>query len=178
MQTRSHGWTRSGTRYTPRYAPSEAHFWQAEANAIGTEYVRADLLPGADAAKVRALLRRYTDQRILFYETGDREKLLQINASTAQLQSELWSAVRAPAATQATPVLALAISGMSEVLNSQGYTQAAWWDRIPLAAWGMMAAIAICANLLVGYGARQAKIFRADSGDDATCHRLGFFPDF
>ena len=154
------------------------NYEQEEANAIGTEYVRADLLPGADAAKVRALLRRYTDQRILFFETGDRQKLLQINANTAQLQSELWSGVRAPAATQATPVLALAIAGMNDVLNSQGYTQAAWWDRIPLAAWGMMAAIAICANLLVGYGARQAKIFRADSGDDATCHRLGFFPDF
>src|SRR5271154_6615364 len=28
---------------------------EAEANAIGTEYVRADLLPAADAAKVRAL---------------------------------------------------------------------------------------------------------------------------
>ena len=136
------------------------NYEQEEANAIGTEYVRADLLPGADAAKVRALLRRYTDQRILFYETGDRQKLLQINANTAQLQSELWSGVRAPAATQATPVLALAISGMSEVLNSQGYTQAAWWDRIPLAAWGMMAAIAICANLLIGYGARQAKAER------------------
>jgi hypothetical protein len=27
---------------------------EAEANAIGTEYVRADLLPAADAAKVRA----------------------------------------------------------------------------------------------------------------------------
>src|SRR6516162_8956171 len=114
------------------------NYEQEEANAIGTEYVRADLLPGADAAKVRALLRRYTDQRILFYETGDRQKLLQINANTAQLQGELWSAVRAPAATQATPVLALAISGMNEVLNSQGYTQAAWWDRIPLAAWGMI----------------------------------------
>ena len=114
------------------------NYEQEEANAIGTEYIRADLLPSADAAKVRALLRRYTDQRILFYETRDRQKLLQINANTAQLQSELWSAVRAPAATQATPVLALAISGMNEVLNSQGYTQAAWWDRIPLAAWGMI----------------------------------------
>src|ERR1700757_677029 len=30
---------------------------EAEANAIGPEYVRADLLPAADAAKVRALLR-------------------------------------------------------------------------------------------------------------------------
>jgi hypothetical protein len=94
------------------------------------------------------------------YETGDRQKLLEINANTARLQGELWSAVRAPAATQATRVVALVLSGMNDVLNSQGYTQAAWWDRIPLAAWGMMGAIAICANLLVGYGARQAKAER------------------
>ena len=136
------------------------NYEQEEANAIGTEYVRADLLPSADAAKVRALLRSYTDQRILFHETGDRQKLLEINANTARLQGELWSAVRAPAATQATRVVALVLSGMNDVLNSQGYTQAAWWDRIPLAAWGMMGAIAICANLLVGYGARQAKAER------------------
>ena len=32
---------------------------EAEANAIGTEYVRADLLPAGDAARVRALLRDY-----------------------------------------------------------------------------------------------------------------------
>lgn len=35
------------------------NYEQEEANAIGTEYIRADLLPSADAAKVRALLRRY-----------------------------------------------------------------------------------------------------------------------
>jgi len=44
---------------------------------------------------------------------------------------------------------------MNDVLNSQGYTQAAWWNRIPLAAWALMAAIAVCCNLLVGYGARR-----------------------
>ena len=48
-----------------------------EASAIGTEYARADLLPAADAAKIRALLLRYLDQRILFYvmlkETVDGE---------------------------------------------------------------------------------------------------------
>ena len=106
---------------------------------------------------MRALLRSYTDQRILFYRTRDKQKLLQINANTAQLQSELWSAAHAPAASQPTPVVALAISGMNDVLNSQGYTQAAWWNRIPPEAWGMMAAIAVCCNVLVGYGARQAK---------------------
>src|SRR6202790_5047519 len=40
---------------------------EAEANAISTEYIRADLMP-VDGAKVRALLRNYLDQRILFYK--------------------------------------------------------------------------------------------------------------
>src|SRR5271169_3433781 len=48
------------------------NYEEAEANAIGTEYVRADLLPAADAAKVRVLLRGYLDQRVLFYKTRDK----------------------------------------------------------------------------------------------------------
>jgi len=43
------------------------NYEEAEANAIGTAYVRADLLPAADAATIRALLRRYLEQRLLFY---------------------------------------------------------------------------------------------------------------
>ena len=136
------------------------NYEEAEANAIGTEYVRADLLPVADAAKVRALLRNYLDHRVLSYMTRDEQQIRQINARTAELQTELWSAVLPPAAAQPTPMVALAVSGMNDVLNSQGYTQAAWWNRIPIAAWGLMAAIAICCNVLIGYGARNAKAER------------------
>jgi hypothetical protein len=82
---------------------------EAEANAIGTEYVRADLLPAGDAAKVRALIRNYLDQRILFYVTREGPELRQVDSRTAQLQNELWSAVLGPAAAQPTsPVVALA----------------------------------------------------------------------
>ncbi len=129
-----------------------------EANQIGTEYVRADLLPASDAAKVRALLKDYLDQRVLFFLTSDEQQIRQINARTAQLQTELWSAVLAPAAAQPTPTVALAVEGMNDVLNSQAYTQAAWWNRIPIAAWALMAAIAIFSNVLVGYGARMVKV--------------------
>jgi hypothetical protein len=108
------------------------NYEEEEANAIGTEYLRADLLPAADAARVRALLRNYLDERILFYRTRNEQQLRQINANTAQLQSELWAAVKTPAAAQPTCVVALAISGINDVLNSQGYTQASWWNRIPL----------------------------------------------
>lgn len=133
------------------------NYEEAEANAIGTEYVRADLLPPADGERVRALLGKYLDQRVLFYKIRDSSQLQQVNAATAQLQSDLWSAVRGPAEAKPTSVLALAVAGMNDVLNSQGYTQAAWWNRIPIAAWGMMAAIAVCCNLLIGYSAHQTR---------------------
>jgi hypothetical protein len=127
---------------------------EAEANAIGTEFVRADLLPAGDRAKVRDLLKRYLDQRVLFYTTRRPGKVAKINADTAELQNELWSAVRSDAVAQPTPITALVISGMNDVLNSEGYTQSAWWNRIPIAAWVLMSAIAVGANLLIGYGTR------------------------
>jgi hypothetical protein len=131
------------------------NYEEAEANAIGTEYVRADLLPARDAATIRELLKKYVDQRVLFYTTRNQQTLAKINADTAELQKELWSAVLPGAAAQPTPPVALVVSGVNDVLNSQGYTQAAWWNRIPIAAWGLMAAIAICCNLLIGYGAHR-----------------------
>jgi hypothetical protein len=133
------------------------NYEEEEANAIGTEFLRADLLPAADAAKVRRLLLSYLDQRILFYTTRDEQKLAQINAATAKLQAELWSAVQAPASAQPTPLMALVLAGMNDVLNSQGYTQAAWWNRIPIAAWALMMAMAICSTVLVGVGARNSE---------------------
>jgi len=134
------------TRYDLR-----KNYEEAEANAIGTEFVRADLLPAADAAKVRELLLRYVDQRILWYTVHDAQRLRQINAEIAKLQAGLWSAVLPQAMAQPTPITALTVSGMNDVLNSQGYTQAAWWNRIPPAAWSLMAALAVCANALVGF---------------------------
>ena len=73
------------------------NYEEAEANAIGTEYVRAGLLPAADTATVRKLLLNYLDQRVLFYKTRDGEQLQQINTRTAKLQTELWSTVQAVA---------------------------------------------------------------------------------
>jgi hypothetical protein len=132
---------------------------EQEANAIGTEYVRADFLPTADAAKVRVLLKSYLDQRMLYYKARDKQELRQINAEIARLQTEMWSAVAIPAAAQPTPVMALSAAGMNDVLNSEGYTQAAWWNRLPIAAWSLLIAISIFCNLLVGYAAHGKSAF-------------------
>jgi hypothetical protein len=133
------------------------NYEEAEANAIGTSWLRADLLPDAQATEARDLLRLYLDQRILFYTTDDKRRLAQIDAETVALQARLWSVVRAAAAAQPTPVMALALSGVNDVVNAQGFTQSAWWNRIPLAAWSLMAAVAVCCNLLLGYHARESR---------------------
>jgi len=127
---------------------------EAEANAIGTEYVRADLLLGDKPAIVQDLLRKYAANRVLFYQSGSVQPA-ENHAIAEAVESELWSVIAQTAKEQATPIVALAVSGMNDVLNSQGYTQAAWWNRIPTAAWELMALMALVANLLLGYRERK-----------------------
>lgn len=129
------------------------NYEEEEANAIGTEYVRADLI-GGGAGKVKALLAQYLELRIEYYETRDHSKLDALNRKTADLQAGLWAGVRDAAAAQPNPVTALVVAGMNDVLNTQGYTQAAWLNRIPVSAWALMMVIAFFSNLMQGYGVR------------------------
>jgi lipopolysaccharide export LptBFGC system permease protein LptF len=134
------------------------NFEEEEANAIGTAYLRVDLLPAADATRLRGLLKQYVGERVRYYTTRGRDDLDAINARTAKLQDELWAAVRGPAVAQPSPISGLAVSSINDVINSQGYTQAAWWNRIPHAAWILLTLLALCANFLVGLGARSPKV--------------------
>ncbi len=111
----------------------------------------------ADAAKVRAQLLTYTEQRILFYTTYDNSAVNQINAKTMTVQKELWAAIVGPSTSNPTPVMALVTAGMNDVLNSQGYTQSAWSNRIPPAAWALMFLVATCAVIFIGVGGSGGK---------------------
>ena len=133
------------------------NYEEEEANAIGTEYVRADLLSTADADRLHALLKQYLTHRIVFFQTRDKEELATVNRESADLQNQMWSVVAHAGQSQPTPINALVISGMNDVLNRQGYTQAAWWNRIPVAAWLFMFVIAICCNFLQGYASGEGK---------------------
>jgi hypothetical protein len=83
------------TRYDLRKTLEEA-----EANAIGTEYLRADLLPSEIGSRARELLRKYVDLRIGFYEGSKGRTAAEIDPLTASVQSELWSAVLSAAASR------------------------------------------------------------------------------
>jgi hypothetical protein len=123
-----------------------------EANSIGTEYSRAELLAPADRATVKALLRLYVQQRVAFYTAENSSSLAGIYARTAELQEKLWAAVVASAPARSPAIDALIVAEMNAVLDAEGFTQASWWNRIPAAAWILMIAIAVISQVLVGYG--------------------------
>jgi hypothetical protein len=128
---------------------------EEEANAIGTEYVRAGLLAPAEAASLHHLLTQYLQQRLQFYTVRDPRLLASVDIETTKLQNEMWSIVQGAAKAQSSPGMLLVIGGMNDVLNRQGYTQAAWWNRIPLGAWSLMVTLAICCSMLLGYATHQ-----------------------
>lgn len=127
---------------------------EGEANAIGTEYARADLADAAIGAKIKAGLIHYTELRLADFRTRDRQQLEHINRDTAELQTQLWALATQVAQEKPTPIGALVVAGMNDVLNSQDYSEAARINHIPLGAWFLMILIALLGCIVQGYGTK------------------------
>ncbi len=130
---------------------------ESEANAIGTEYLRLDLMPADAASKARALLGDFVDERIAFYSNigQDHAELASNAAETAKTMSALWSTIAPEANAHQTAVTSLVASGMNDVLNAYGYTLAAWRNRLPIEVWLLLIGVAACCNFLIGFGAER-----------------------
>jgi hypothetical protein len=132
---------------------------EEEANAIGTEYQRAELMPDSARSAVQTQLVQYLDLRIKRYQANASDDVTELMAHTTVIQNEMWKTVRDFAVTTRDPVTATVVTGMNDVINRQGYTQAARWKRIPVPAWALMIVIAIFSNFLIGYGEKKHMAF-------------------
>jgi hypothetical protein len=127
---------------------------EGEANAIGTEYSRADLADAAIGAEMKSALVRYTKLRLAYYRTRVPDEVAQINRDTTNVQAQLWRLATDVAKDKPTPIGALVVAGMNDVLNSQDYSEAARINHIPLGAWFLMIIIALLGCVVQGYGAK------------------------
>ncbi|SAK84172.1 hypothetical protein AWB76_05810 [Caballeronia temeraria] len=127
---------------------------ESEANAIGTEYSRADLADAAIAAKMKSALLRFTKLRLAHYRTRAPDEVAKIVRDTGTVETELWQLATQVGKEQPTPIGALVVAGMNDVLNSQDYSEAARINHIPLGAWYLMIIIALLGCVMQGYGAR------------------------
>jgi len=88
-----------------------------EANAIGTTFLRADLLPKADRAEVQQQLQDYVNLRIDPVQGGAKEKIEKVIDRSEELQSELWSRAITIAGQQPTPISALFVQSLNELID-------------------------------------------------------------
>ena len=79
-----------------------------DANAIGTTFLRAEMLPPAEAEKAMQLLRDYIELRVGL--PGDRESMRGRLKRSDDLQDKLWEQAKAAAAKSPTPITAQAFA--------------------------------------------------------------------
>jgi hypothetical protein len=129
------------------------HLVVAEANAIGTAFLRIDLLPTDAQAPMRDLFRRYLDSRIETYrKLPDMEAAQTELARSLKLQSEIWSLAISSSQKSATPqammVLLPALNAMIDITTTR--TEAAILHSPPI-IWVMLGTLTFACALFAGY---------------------------
>ncbi len=125
----------------------------AEANDISSAWLRTALLPEPVRSAEQSLLRQYVPARLDFLTAGtDRGRIDGSLARTSALQSQIWRVASSYASTQSNPVTAQYLGGLTDTFNITESRTAAFENRIPITAWGMLLFIGFAGSVLVGVG--------------------------
>lgn len=123
-----------------------------EANALGTTWLRTDLLPPAERARMQDVLRRYVDARVVFGQARTSEEELVRYRQTEQLQNELWSVMTAAiAGFQDTPRASLVVSTTNDSIDLAAERLATRQAHIPPRILRLLLLFALLTAALVGY---------------------------
>lgn len=124
-----------------------------EANAIGTTYLRAELLPESHQKEVGNLLRQYVDVRLDFYQAGaSKPKQAEAERAAARIQSELWKHAVASGKEAPTAMVAAFINALNETIDLDATRMDSLRNHIPGAMWLLVLAMAACGSYANGYG--------------------------
>jgi hypothetical protein len=131
------------------------HLITSEANAIGTAYLRLDLLSADAQPDMKELFRRYVDARLESYRNAaDVAATAASLEEDAALQSESWN--RAVAETTRpgipSPPAMLLLPALNEMIDITTTRVMATRNHPPVIVYIMLAALAVVGALLVGYG--------------------------
>jgi hypothetical protein len=120
-----------------------------EANAIGTTYLRAALLPEPHRTEIRTLLRDYVDARLEAVQPG---MTVPARARSEELQGRLWAQAVMVAEKKPTPITGLFIQSLNDVIDLHAKrVTSGMRNRIPFTIWGALYFTVILAVVGVGY---------------------------
>ena len=125
-----------------------------EANAVGTAYLRLDLLPESPRAALQEQFRQYVDERLATYRAiPDMVQVSQhLNRSIA-LQGEIWKgAVKAASETLGTPAPMLLLPALNEMIDITSTRMGSAEMHPPAVIFAMLIGLTLASALLAGYG--------------------------
>lgn len=131
-----------------------------EANAIGTAYLRTDLLPSTEKQAIANLLVDYLNNRIEFGATDENPKKLRAMREQGQrLQNEFWRQAVAYAEKARNPVLAsLLLQSLNGVIDVEGARWMAYYNHVPAEVLYLNAIVSLSTATLVGYAFGMERI--------------------
>jgi hypothetical protein len=136
------------------------HLIVDEANAIGTAYLRLDLLPADAQAAMRESFRRYLDARAAVYRTFQDQAATDARlAESVVLQTEIWTQAvaagrRSDASPQATTLL---LPAVNELIDVTATRQMATQNHPPIIMFVLLGVLCLIGAVLVGHGTAPNK---------------------
>jgi len=130
------------------------HLIAEEANAIGTAYLRIDLLPGDAQSEMRALFRRYLVTRLATYQDAEDQTATKTRlAEAAALQGTIWTmALNASQRPEASAQAALLLlPALNELIDITTTREMATLNHPPLVVFLLLGGLSFVGALLVGY---------------------------
>ena len=132
-----------------------------EANAIGTSYLRVDLLPSTRQARLREKYRSYLEARLAMYRVlPDLDESAREARVASSLQQELWAetiAALADAPPQATFVVIPALNEMIDVTTRRTIASITHTPKLVMA---MLLLLGLVCSLLAGFTIAGSKTSR------------------
>jgi hypothetical protein len=135
------------------------HLVVREANAIGTAYLRLDLLPADAQTPMRTLFRNYIDARLRLYRVlpdrvaADRE----LRAASA-LQQQIWNAAVAESKADPThDVARLLLPALNDMIDITTDRSVALRTHLPALIFWLLMAVALLSGVLGGYALQKRK---------------------
>ena len=130
-----------------------------EANAIGTTYLRAGMLPDR-RGEIRTLLREYVDTRLEAVRSGNVAEGIR---RSEEIQNELWAHATAIGERHPTSiVVGLFVQSLNEVIDLHAVrVTVGVRNRIPAAIWLALFAVAVLSLASMGYYAGLSRTSRS-----------------
>jgi hypothetical protein len=124
----------------------------AEANAIGTAWLRAQAVGGPRGGEIARLLEDYTRLRVEFVQAGkDAPTLAEINRRTSAMQSAMWGHATALVRERPDAVIASLLAALNETFDLGTVERFAFGLGIPPLLFWLLTGMSTVAIMGLGY---------------------------